>query len=143
MALSKQKILAHAGVFKTKEVHVPAWADESGDDVVIVRGLTGHEWDSYQSGLSEEQAGNSNASAELIVKCIVDADGGRVFDQSDAGLVGELPIAELTKLGDAILNLSGLTEASRKAAEGNSAAAKSGNSASSSAETSSTAPSPS
>ena len=140
MALTRDKILKHAGVHDRREVHIPAWADEDGDDVVLVRGLTSHEWDSHQSAVGEAKPGQSNVSAELLVKCILAPNGMRLFKDSDAGIVGELSVGDVTKLGAAVLELSGLTEESEKAIEGNSEAGQTGSSDSDSPETSSTAP---
>lgn len=142
MALTRDKILKHSGMHDTREVHIPAWADETGDDVVLVRGLTAREWDSHQIAVADVKAGHaSNASAELIVRCLVNPDGTRLLTDADAAAVGELSVGDITKLGAAILELSGLTELGREAVEGNSEAAPSGSSDSGSPETSD-APSP-
>lgn len=103
MALSKQAILKHAGVFKTREVHVPAWADDNGDDVVLVRGMTLREFEINQSR-SEE----GKASASVIVRCVLAADGTRLFDDSDVNAIAELPMADAAKLTEAIVDESGL-----------------------------------
>jgi hypothetical protein len=105
MALSKGSILKHAGSFKAREVHVPAWADESGDDVVLVRGMTVREFE-----LNQGSADDGKASARVIARCVIDESGGRVFDSTDAdvNLIAELPLAQVMLLNQAIAQASGL-----------------------------------
>lgn len=139
MALNKEDILKHTGSVKRREVHIPAWANAQGDDVVLVRGLTSAEWDAHSSMLQAAKDG-SNASAKLLSRCIINSDGSRIFTAQDVAMIGELPVAEITKLGAAVAELSGLTEEAQAEVEGNSGAAPSGSSGSDSPETSSTAP---
>jgi hypothetical protein len=136
MALSKGSILKHAGSFKAREVHVPAWADESGDDVVLVRGMTVREFE-----LNQGSADDGKASARVIARCVIDESGGRVFDSTDAdvNLIAELPLAQVMLLNQAIAQASGLgddepakaVDAAVADAEGNSDATPDGDTSSS------------
>lgn len=49
-----------------------------------------------------------------MVRCVVDDHGERVFSDDDQDQVGEKSTVALRRVSDAILDLSGLTEASRK-----------------------------
>ena len=102
MALSRDAILG-VNDLQVEKVFVPEWGDE-----VIIRGLTGEELDAYQG--SRRQIRNAgtpqaevvfiqdNARAGLLVKCIVDENGDRIFTDQDAGLlgmnVGGVPLAQ-------------------------------------------------
>lgn len=129
MALSKQSILKHAGVFTPRVVHVPEWADENGDDVVLVRGMTIREFE-----LNQGRAENGEATASVIARCVLDETGGRLFDDSDVRMIAELPLARIGALSKAITEESGLgdndAEQAVKDAEGNSAATPSDGSSS-------------
>lgn len=104
MSLSKQSILKHAGSFKTTEVHVPAWADENGDDVVLVRGMTLREFDINMARNGDDGL----ATASVVARCVVDESGGRVFQDADTNYIAELPIADLQAVTRAIMSASGM-----------------------------------
>lgn len=105
MALSKQSIRKHAGMFTPREVHVPAWADESGDDVVLVRGMTIAE---YELSVANDSEGESTAS--VIAKCVLAPDGTRLFDDADVQWISQLPLAQIRLLDKAIIEESGLSD---------------------------------
>src|SRR5690348_13613573 len=98
MALNRDQLKAGAQRYKsqTREVHVKELADpESGDDVVLVRGLSALEWDAHQAsvrmmGKDGQQIGidESNVSAKLAVRVMVDGDGKRLLTDSDASWLG-------------------------------------------------------
>jgi hypothetical protein len=146
MALSRDAILGVSDL-QTEKVPVPEWGDE-----VIVRGLTGEELDAYQG--SRRQIRNAgtpqaevvfiqdNARAGLLVKCLIDEHGDRLFTDQDAGLLGMKNGKVLDRLYDVAARLSGLSEEEQEEMEGNSEAATDDSSTSSSPETSD-APSPS
>jgi hypothetical protein len=118
--LSKDAILA-APRLPVEEVHVPEWADENGDDVVFVRGMTGAERDQFEMSLTVERNGEqvqdaANATAKALVKCIVDADGNRVFGDRDANELGAQPAAALMRVWRVARRLSGLGPEDMKAA---------------------------
>ncbi|MEU4168859.1 phage tail assembly chaperone [Streptomyces sp. NPDC026665] len=124
MALSRDSIL-EASDIQTETVPVPEWG---GD--IILRGLTGEELDAYQAsrrqirnaGTKEQEVVfvQDNARATLLVKCIVDEDGNRVFTDRDAGLLGMKNGKVLDRLFDIASSLSGLSEEDQEEMEGNS-----------------------
>jgi len=146
MALSRDSILAVDDI-PIEKVHVPEWGDE-----VIVRGLTGEERDAYEA--SRRQIRNvgkpnqelvliqDNARASLLVKCLIDENGERLFTDRDASALGAKNGRVIDRLYDVATRLSGMSDEAAEEIEGNSDRASDA-STSSSPETSSTAPSPS
>ncbi|MEU3281768.1 hypothetical protein [Streptomyces antibioticus] len=136
MALTGSQIL-EADDTKTEPVDIPAWGGE-----VLVRGLTGAERDAYEAsiqqirpkpdGTKEVVLVRDNARAKLLVKCLVDEEGNRLFKDTDAPALGKKNGAILDKLYDVAAELSGMGDAAEKEIEGNSVAALSGDSSSSS-----------
>jgi hypothetical protein len=145
MALSRDAILG-VNDLQIEKVFVPEWGDE-----VIIRGLTGEERDAYEG--SRRQIRNAgtpqaemvfvqdNMRANLLVKCIVDENGERLFTDRDAGLLGMKNGKVLDRLFDVASALSGMSDEEAEKIEGNSETASDA-STSSSPETSD-APSPS
>jgi hypothetical protein len=147
MALSRDGILAAVDI-ETEKVPVPEWHDD-----VIIRGLTGEERDAYEGsrrqirnfGTPQQEAilVQDNMRANLLVKCIVDEAGNRIFTDKDAGLLGMKNGKVLDRLFDIAARLSGLNDEEAEAIEGNSEPpTEDGGSTSSSPEPSDT-PSPS
>ncbi|SMF86131.1 phage tail assembly chaperone [Streptomyces sp. Amel2xC10] len=140
MALSADAILG-AEDTQTKPVDVPAWGG-----VVLVRGLTGIERDAYEAsiqqirpkpdGSKEVVLVRDNARAKLLVKCLVDEQGNRLFKDTDAPALGKKNGAILDRLYDVAAELSGMGDANEREIEGNSEAGQTGDSSSSSPETS-------
>ncbi|MFJ6729987.1 phage tail assembly chaperone [Streptomyces sp. NPDC091281] len=140
MALSADAILG-AEDTQIKTVDVPEWGGE-----VAVRGLTGMERDAYEAsiqqirpkpdGTREVVFVRDNARAKLLVKCLVDPDGRRLFKDTDAPALGKKNGAVIDRLYDVATELSGMSDAAQDDIEGNSEAAPSGDSSSSSPETS-------
>lgn len=140
MALTASQILEAEDV-KIEPVDIPAWGGE-----VLVRGLTGIERDAYEAsiqqirpkpdGTKEVVLVRDNARAKLLVKCLVDEQGNRLFKDTDAPALGKKNGAILDRLYDVAAELSGMGDANEKELEGNSEAANGGDSSSSSPETS-------
>lgn len=110
--LSKAAILG-AQHLPVEEVHVPEWADENGDDLVYVRGMTGAERDLWEMSLTVERNGQmipdqANATAKALVRCIVDAEGQRLFEDRDANELGAQPSAALMRVWRVARRLSGI-----------------------------------
>jgi hypothetical protein len=110
------------GAPETRKVYVPAWKG-----VVLVRGLQGNEWDRHQAAQVGIQNGRqvanlSNVSAKLILPCLVNADGSRMFKDTAANvtMLGMLGIRELNKLGAVVVELSGMTDDEQAEIEGES-----------------------
>jgi hypothetical protein len=133
MALGAEAILKHAGTLRTKVVHVPAWVDADGDDAVIVRGMTVREFELNQAKLGDE---DGHATAGLVARCVLSENGQRVFTDAQVPQIAELGFAEVNRIGQAISELSGLTEEAQEEIAGNSEAAQSGKPSSGSPETS-------
>lgn len=124
MALSRDAILGINDI-QTDKVFVPEWGDD-----VIIRGLTGEERDAYEG--SRRQIRNlgtpqqemvliqDNMRANLLVKCIVDENGERLFTDRDAGLLGMKNGRVLDRLFDVAARLSGLNDEEQEKLEGNS-----------------------
>lgn len=146
MALSRDGILA-ANDVQIEKVPVPEWGDEA-----IIRGLTGDELDAFQGSVRQFRPTfdgkgmeavliQEGMRAKLLVKCLIDEAGERLFTDADAPALGGKNGAIIDKLYDVAARLSGLSEEEKKAMEGNSeAATDSDSSTSSSPMTSSTAP---
>jgi hypothetical protein len=144
--LNREQIQAGALRYKTKtaEVHCPGLADpDSGDDVVLVRGLSQTEFDAHQAATrivaNGEQIGidESNISARIAVRVIVDSSGDRLLTDGDAAWLGEASPKDVTEVVNKALELSGMaaTGEPSEATEGNSEATQDGETSSGSPET--------
>lgn len=107
--LSRDAILAVPDV-KTEELYVPEWGG-----VVRVRGLSGKERDAYEMSITVGRGRNQeinarNARAKLVVRCVVDADGNRLFGDADVAALGEKSAAALQRVFDCCRRLSGLSD---------------------------------
>ncbi|MFF2383772.1 hypothetical protein [Streptomyces sp. NPDC058108] len=145
MALSRDAILGAVDV-QTEKVPVKEWGDD-----VIVRGLTGEELDAYQASIRQLRPRldgkgmepvmiHDNMRAKLLVKCLVDEAGERLFTDKDVAALGAKNGKVLDRLYDVAAALSGLSEEEQEEMEGNSDPAESAGSTSSSPDESSTAP---
>jgi hypothetical protein len=153
--LNRDQIKAGALRYKTKtaEVHCPGLADpDSGDDVVLVRGLSQTEFDAHQAATriiaNGEQIGidESNISARIAVRVIVDADGNRLLpNDGDATWLGEASPKDVTEVVNKALELAGMAANGEPTDEtvGNSAATQDGETSSGSPETTEEQPPPS
>jgi hypothetical protein len=144
--LSRDQIQAGALRYKTKtaEVHCPGLADpDSGDDVVLVRGLSQTEFDAHQAATriiaNGEQVGidESNISAKIAVRVMVDSNGDRLLSDGDASWFGEASPKDVTEVVNKALELSGMTASGEpgEATTGNSEATQDGETSSGSPET--------
>lgn len=145
MALSRDAILGAVDV-QTEKVFVKEWGDD-----VIVRGLTGDELDAFQGSIRQFRPSldgkgmepvlvQEGMRAKLLVKCLVDEAGERLFTDKDASALGAKNGSVIDRLYDVASRLSGLSEEAQAELEGNSETATDGGSSSSSSpETSSTA----
>jgi hypothetical protein len=114
--LGRDAILA-AHDLEVEEVHVPQWADpETGDDLVRVKALTGAERDAYEASCTQDRGKQgmvrvlANIRAKLVVRCLVDAEGNRIFKDTDASALGEKSSAALDRLFEVAARLSRLSE---------------------------------
>lgn len=120
MTLSREEILATSIPVET--VDVPEWGGK-----VILRGLTSVERDDYEQGLVETSPNGSvkakpklhNVRASLVVRCIVDEQGERVFADADVEALGGKNAAVVDRLWDVCRRLCGMsTEDEAKLAQG-------------------------
>lgn len=115
--LNAEAILAAADL-------APVWVDvpEWGGGV-YVRAMSGVERDAFDAELAEggPDAVLTNIRARLVARCASDAEGARVFQDSDIPALGEKSGAALDRVFTVAQRLNRLTEASIASAEGNSA----------------------
>lgn len=108
MSLDKTTIL-NAVDSKLEKVDVPEWGGE-----VYLRTLTGTERDRFEAsclvGGKFGPQGMQNIRARLMVLCICDAEGKRLFDDKDAIELGAKSAAVLDRLFAAAQRLNGLSE---------------------------------
>ena len=123
MGLTKQQILA------TREPQeAVAWLN---GDIVHVAAMTGKARDSFEkesvlmSTDNDEYAHLTNFRARLLVRCLVDENGARLFTNEDADALGEVWCAPLDKVFDVAKRLNGFTAADVEELEKNSAGAPS------------------
>lgn len=127
MPLSRDQILK-TNTLVTEVVHVPEWADpETGDDTVIVKGLSGEERDSYEAacmqqrpahdangkpirGRSEMTPNLANVRAKLVVRSVVDEQGERLWTDHQVAEVGQLNAAALDRVFEVAARLSRLSD---------------------------------
>ena len=142
MLLSKDDILK-ADDIETREVPVPEWGG-----TVRVRALSGKDRDAYEASCMQERSKGqmvrnlANVRAKLVVRSIIDADGNRIFADTDANALGAKSAAALDRVFAVAAELSRLSEEDVDELAGNSGAVQSGGSTSTSP-ASSAAPSPS
>ena len=82
---------------------------------VRVRGLTGKERDRYEESITigkgkDKDINARNARAKLVVMCVVDEQGNRVFSDADVAWLGEKSAVALERIFDVARKLSGLSD---------------------------------
>lgn len=147
MPLNRDEILGAQDI-ETEEVPVPEWGGS-----VLVKALTGKESDAYQAscyqerpvldargrpvkGRTEMVRSLANVRAKLVVRCIVDEQGNRVFSDADANALGEKSTAALDRVFEVAARLSRLSEDDIEDLAGKYGAGQAGDSPSGSPETS-------
>ena len=109
MRLSKDDILK-AQDNAAEEVDVPEWGGS-----VLVRGMTGRERDAFEVSLLQPGRGGRrapdpvNLRAKVVVRCVVDDDGSRLFTDGDATELGEHSGAAIDRVYAVAARLSGLS----------------------------------
>lgn len=130
MQLSRDDILK-ADDLETQELEVPEWGG-----TVLVRALSGKERDAYEASLVQFRGNErlpqlANMRAKLVVRCIVDDQGQRLFTDQDANALGQKSAHALNRVFEVAAELSGLSEEDIEELAGNSDADPSGASTSS------------
>lgn len=113
--LDRAEILAVEDV-QVEAIRIPEWEKPKGPQVWLhVRGLSGKERDSYEASITvrrgrTEEINLKNARAKLVVRCVVDLDGNRMFTDADVAALGEKSASALQRIFDTCRRLSGLTD---------------------------------
>jgi hypothetical protein len=104
--LTKKQIL-DADDILTETVKTPEWG---GD--VIVRGLNGEERAAFEQSITDDDGKVVliGAKEKLIVHCVIDKDGERVFSDSDAELLKKKNGAVIQRVYAKCADLSGLSK---------------------------------
>jgi len=111
--LRKDSFLKRADV-RYEWIPVPEWEEDGQIPEVRIRSLTGAEWEEFEMAVSKTGADGvtktdmRNARAKLLVKVVVDENGGLVFDASDVGQLAQKNAGALSRLFDAASKLSGV-----------------------------------
>jgi hypothetical protein len=114
MGLSKSDLQAKAKAAGLPRDTVPI--PEFGDGVtVIVQGMSGTQRDGWERSLlvgrgARRDINTENIRARLVVKCLVNEDGTRLFEDSDAATVGEWRVDVLQRLFEVAQRLSGVSD---------------------------------
>ncbi len=110
MTLSKQQILDAADT-KTERVHVPEWATD-GDDEVLIQTMTGYARDAFESSITGKNGGvnTTNIRAKLVAACLVDDDGELMFAEKDVAKLGKKSAAALERVFAAAQKLNRISD---------------------------------
>lgn len=117
--LTKEQILG-AEDFVREVVHVKEWG---GD--VVVSGMSGAERDDFDAEVSalvkqDRAAFFRNARARLLVRCLVDEQGNRLFTIDDVAALGKRNSAVLERLAMIAQRLNYMTDESMEELKGKS-----------------------
>ncbi len=108
MALLSAAQIEAADDRKHEDVHVPEWGGE-----VRVIGLSGTDRDAYEAEFVDAKGKPAvqrlrNVRAKLLVKCLVDEEGNRLFADNQAKALGAKNGAVVDRLFDVARRLSGI-----------------------------------
>lgn len=106
--LSRDQIFAVSDI-ETEEVFIPQW-----NGTVRVKGLTAAERDEYEAGVMQQRGKNielnrRNIRAKLVALAVVDADGNRVFGDTDVDALGNKAAGALDLIYGVASRLSGFS----------------------------------
>lgn len=109
MYLSRDAILK-ADDLVTEAVDVPEWGGK-----VNVRGLSGTQRDNWEASLVERRGrkmvqNTYNIRAKLVVQCVVDDKGKRLFTDGDAEELGKKSAAPIDRIFAVASKLSGVND---------------------------------
>lgn len=104
-----RSLILDASDIETREVHVPEWGT-----TVFVRGMTAAERDGFEAESlkgkgNKKEVNFANMRARLLVRCLVDADGERIFTERDADALGRKSVKAVQRLYDVAADLSALS----------------------------------
>lgn len=131
MLLTADAILA-ADDRATEDVHVPEWGG-----TVRVMALSGTDRDAYEAAMVDARKQDTvaavrlhNFRAKLVVKCLVNDQGERLFEDKQVKALAAKSGAVLDRLFDVARRLSGMDKDAVEEAAGNSESGQSDNSTS-------------
>lgn len=119
----RDQILAAQDTNK-EAVAVPEWGLETG---LFIKTLSAKDRDGWETSLvsidpngKARRVNMANMRARLVVRCLVDETGKRVFDDNDAEALGEKSAAVVARLFDTAQRVNALSADEVKAIEKNS-----------------------
>lgn len=126
--LTKSDILK-VNDLKIEKVPVPEWGG-----YVLIRSLAASELDDFEASILTEDGSKdySNVRARFVSRCLIDESGNVLFNEEEAGMLGEKSAAAVDRIYDAATKLNGRSQADMEELAKNSAAAPSGDSPASS-----------
>lgn len=118
MSLTRDAILSAVDV-KREKVSVPEW----GGDVFIAT-MSGTARDAWEQTLVVRKNGKSepnleNMRARLVVACLVDENGERLFKDEDAVALGKKSSKVLERLAQVAQRVNGIGDTELESLEGN------------------------
>ena len=107
--LTRDEILKKVDT-QIKIVKVPEWG---GD--VRVRGMTGEERDAFEGGIATVKNGKAtidtkNVRAKLVIECVIDEKGERIFSVDDIKVLGKKSAKALQRVFEVASDLCGISE---------------------------------
>lgn len=112
--MNKSDIFAAASKSGLPRAVVPV--PEFGDGFAFtVQGMSGSQRDAWERSLvvgrgQRRDINTDNIRARLVVRCIVNDDGSRVFDDADASTVGTWRVDVLQRMFEVAQRLSGVSD---------------------------------
>lgn len=105
MSLTKDQIIGCRDIPAPEAVDVPEWGGQ-----VHLRVLTGAERDAFEARFagSDKAAGLRNVRAFLLVRCLCDEAGERLFEDGDAEALGAKSASVLGRLFETAMELNGI-----------------------------------
>lgn len=108
MTADRAKLLAPVPV-KSERVDLPEFGE---GEYVMVHGLTAREHNRYQASLLNREFGMDRRKVleqkeRLLVRCIRDDEGNRIFSDEDVESLGEWPTELQERLHDVALRMCG------------------------------------
>ena len=110
-----KRMILDAKDSKTEKIEVPEWGV-----TVNVTTMSGVDRDSFEGEMHALKGGLDNLRSRLVVRCLCDDEGKRIFDDSDAVELGKKSGVVLCRLFDIARKLNPLSEDDVEKLAGNS-----------------------
>lgn len=107
MILNRDQILK-AKDLKTEVVKVPEWSKNGEVILTTMTGTARDEWETSLIDKSNTKTNLANMRARLLVICIVDKDGKRLFTEHDINRLGAKSAKPLDRCFDVAQRLNGI-----------------------------------